>query len=194
MGPPRPTRGSLGAQVRHGRVRSARRHDQGAHTRCAAHARQQVGRRARIRLPVFPRALWRRRLEPRIHRRRLRQHAARRAGIRPRAAAAVLPASSRGLTTSPTLSEHPSINVQMFVSSFLEGHAAGHASASWRCAATSSRCCRRSTRHAPPRIACSSSCCAKSLRDGEVANMVAEVFTRVSLTVVHKDRSQLSRR
>jgi hypothetical protein len=31
----------------------------------------------------------------------------------------------------------------------------------------------------------------ESLRDGEVANMVAEIFTRVSLTVVRKDRSQL---
>jgi hypothetical protein len=31
----------------------------------------------------------------------------------------------------------------------------------------------------------------ESLRDAEVAHMVGEIFTRVSLTVVRKDRSQL---
>jgi hypothetical protein len=90
-----------------------------------------------------------------------------------------------------TLSEHPSINVQLFVSNFLENHAAGQRErilglrgyfVTVLSQINKARVCKDRVLAFLLR---------ESLRDAEVAGMVAEVFTRVSLTVVNRDRSQL---
>jgi hypothetical protein len=89
------------------------------------------------------------------------------------------------------LSEHPSINVQLFVSNFLESHAAGQrerilALRGYFVTALSqinrARVCKDRVLEFLLR---------EAVKDAQVAVMVAEVFTRVSLTVVRRDRSQL---
>lgn len=89
------------------------------------------------------------------------------------------------------LSEHPSINVQMFVSGFLENHATGHRDRilelrGYFVTALSQVNKARTTKDRVLEFLVR-----ESLRDPEVAKMAAEIFTRVSLTVVRKDRSQL---
>jgi len=90
-----------------------------------------------------------------------------------------------------TLSEHPSINVQLFVSNFLENHAAGNRE---RIVALRGYFVTVLSQINKARV-CKDRVLdfllKESLRDAEVAAMVAEVFTRVSLTVVRRDREQL---
>jgi hypothetical protein len=89
------------------------------------------------------------------------------------------------------LSQHPSINVQLFASGFLESHAGGHRErilllrgyfVTVLSQINKARACKDRVLDFLLR---------ESLKDATVAAMVAEVFTRVSLTVVRKDRSQL---
>jgi hypothetical protein len=90
-----------------------------------------------------------------------------------------------------SLSEHPSVNVQLFVSNFLESHAAGQRErilalrgyfVTVLSLVNKARVCKDRVLEFLVR---------EALRDPQVAAMVAEVFTRVSLTVVRQDRSQL---
>ncbi len=98
---------------------------------------------------------------------------------------------SQGPHYLATLSEHPSINVQLFVSNFLESHAAGDRE---RILALRGYFVTVLSQINKARV-CKDRVLAfllrESLRDADVAGMVAEVFTRVSLTVVRRDREQL---
>ncbi len=89
------------------------------------------------------------------------------------------------------LSEHPALNVQLFVSNFLESHAAGQRErilalrgyfVTTLSQINRARVCKDRVLEFLLR---------EALKDAPVAEMVVEVFTRVSLTVVHRDRSQL---
>jgi len=90
-----------------------------------------------------------------------------------------------------TLSEHPSVNVQLFVSNFLEDHASGD---SERIASLKPYFLTVLSQINNARI-CKNRVLAfllrEALRDAAIASMAAEIFTRVSLTVVRTDRSQL---
>jgi len=89
------------------------------------------------------------------------------------------------------LSEHPSINVQMFVSSFLENHATGQRDRILALRGYFVTVLSQVNKARVTKDRVLEFLLRESLRDGEVANMVGEIFTRVSLTVVRKDRSQL---
>lgn len=89
------------------------------------------------------------------------------------------------------LSEHPSINVQLFVTNFLEEHASGHSDRVLNLRGffvtvlshiNKARICKDRVLQFLLR---------EALRDVAVAQMAAEIFTRLSLTAVRKDRSQL---
>jgi len=90
-----------------------------------------------------------------------------------------------------TLSEHPSINVQLFVTNFLEHHAGGQrdrilALHDYFVSVLSKV---NKARTAKDRVL--EFLLRESLKDDAVAGMVAGIFTRVSLTIVRRDRSDL---
>jgi hypothetical protein len=89
------------------------------------------------------------------------------------------------------LSEHPSINVQLFVSGFLENHAAGQRDRILALRGYFVTVLSQVNKARVNKDRVLEFLLRESLRDSEVANMVAEIFTRLSLTVVRKDRSQL---
>lgn len=98
---------------------------------------------------------------------------------------------SQGPQYLTTLSEHPSVNVQLFVSNFLEQHAAGHTERIFALRGyfvtvlsqiNKARICKDRVVEFLLR---------EALRDRSVAQMVAALFGELSLTVVRKDRSQL---
>lgn len=89
------------------------------------------------------------------------------------------------------LSEHPSINVQLFVSGFLEAHAAGNRERILGLRGYFVTALSQVNRARTTKDRVLAFLLRESLRDAEVAVMVAEIFTRVSLTVVRKDKSQL---
>lgn len=98
---------------------------------------------------------------------------------------------SQGPHYLATLSEHPSINVQLFVTNFLEQHAAGQRERilALRDYFVSVLSQVNRARTAKDRVL--EFLLRESLKDDAVATMVAEVFTRLSLTIVRRDRSDL---
>jgi hypothetical protein len=98
---------------------------------------------------------------------------------------------SQGPHYLATLSEHPSINVQLFVTNFLEHHAGGQRDRilALRDFFVSVLSKVNKARTAKDRVL--EFLLRESLKDDAVATMVAEIFTRVSLTIVRRDRSDL---
>jgi len=100
---------------------------------------------------------------------------------------------SQGPHYLATLSEHPSINVQLFVTNFLEHHAGGQRDRilALRDYFVSVLSKVNKARAAKDRVL--AFLLRESLKDDAVATMVADIFTRVSLTIVRRDRSDLIR-
>jgi hypothetical protein len=98
---------------------------------------------------------------------------------------------SQGPHYLATLSEHPSIHVQLFVTNFLEQHAGGQRDRilALRDYFVSVLSQVNRARTAKDRVL--EFLLRESLKDDAVATMVAEVFTRISLTIVTRDRSDL---
>lgn len=89
------------------------------------------------------------------------------------------------------LSEHPSVNVQLFVSNFLESHAAGQPERILGLRGYFVTALSQINRARVCKDRVLGFLLREAVKDAQVAAMVAEVFTRVSLTVVRRDRSQL---
>ncbi|ABC30680.1 probable DNA binding protein containing WGR domain [Hahella chejuensis KCTC 2396] len=89
------------------------------------------------------------------------------------------------------LSQHPSANVQFFVSNFLNEYAAGHSERIFSLQGYFTTVLSQVNRSRICKDRILAFLSEQSLLNEQVANMAADLFTRISLTVVHKDKAAL---